>query len=249
MLLLRIINAKIDIQMTSQLYKYEYPHPAVATDCAVFGFDGQCIKILLIRRGIEPYKDLWALPGGFLRMDETTDQCIRRELYEETSLQPAVIEQLGVFSAIDRDPRERVISVAYYSLVKKSDVRGGDDASEAQWFPLKALPTLAFDHREILDKALHTLREKIHFEPIGFDLMDSQFTIPDLQRLYESILGVRFDRRNFMKKIVQSGVISECDECIAAPSPRHAGRTPKSYTFNKDVYDAMKGNGRFKMEF
>jgi len=235
--------------MASLKFKYEYPHPAVATDCAVFGFDGQSIKILLIRRGIEPYKGLWALPGGFLRMDETTDQCIRRELYEETSLQPAVIEQFGVFSALDRDPRERVISVSYYSLVKKSDVKGGDDASDARWFALGALPELAFDHKEILNKALHTLREKIQFEPIGFDLMDRHFTIPDLQRLYESILGVRFDRRNFMKKILQSGVISECNESIAARASRHAGRTPKNYIFNQDVYEAMKGNGRFKMEF
>ena len=248
---MRIINAKNRIKMASQKYKYEYPHPAVATDCAVFGFDGQCIKILLIRRGIEPYKGLWALPGGFVRMDETTDQCIRRELHEETSLQPSVIEQLGVFSAIDRDPRERVISVTYYSLVKKSDVKGGDDASDARWFSLNALPSLAFDHREILAKALQTLREKIHFEPIGFDLMDRHFTIPDLQRLYESILGVKFDRRNFMKKILQSGVISECQSSDVAivSTDRHAGRTPKYYTFNKDVYESMKGNGRFKMEF
>ncbi len=233
-------------------YEYNYPHPAVATDCAVFGFDGQSIKILLIKRGIEPYKGCWALPGGFLRMDETTDQCMRRELYEETSLTPTVIEQFSVFSAVDRDPRERVISIAYYSLVKKSDVRGGDDASDARWFALNALPSLAFDHREILAKALQTLREKIHFEPIGFDLMDKHFTIPDLQRLYESILGVKFDRRNFMKKILQVGVITECDASeVAKPAnnDRHAGRTPKYYTFNQDVYDAMKRNGRFKMEF
>ena len=235
--------------MNSQQYAYEYPHAAVATDCAVFGFDGQNIKILLIKRGIEPYKGLWALPGGFMRMNETTDECIRRELREETSFLPSVIEQFAVFSALDRDPRERVVSVAYYSLVRQSEVVGGDDASDARWFALSALPELAFDHKEILAKALQTLREKIHFEPIGFDLMDSRFTIPDLQRLYEAILGVRFDRRNFMKKILQSGVISECNEGIAAPASRHAGRTPKSYTFNKDVYEAMKGSGRFKMEF
>lgn len=182
-------------------------------------------------------------------MDETTDECIRRELMEETSLAPGVIEQFGVFSALDRDPRERVVSVAYYSLVRRSDVRGGDDASDARWFLLNNVPPLAFDHDEILAKALQTLREKIHFEPIGFDLMDRQFTIPDLQRLYEAILGVRFDRRNFMKKILQSGVISECNEDVAAPAARHVGRTPKSYTFNEEVYGKMKGTGKFKMEF
>ncbi|MBP5682794.1 MAG: NUDIX hydrolase [Bacteroidales bacterium] len=236
--------------MNRQQYAYDFPHPALATDCAVFGFDGQCIKILLVKRGIEPFKGLWALPGGFLRMNETTEECIRRELHEETSLSPEVIEHFGVFSALDRDPRERVVSLAYYSLVKQSEVVGGDDASDARWFALGALPTLAFDHKEILDKALQTLREKIHFEPIGFDLMDRQFTIPDLQRLYESILGVIFDRRNFMKKILMSGVISECKDVEVAPSPtRHAGRNPKFYTFNKEAYDQMKGNGKFKMEF
>ena len=235
--------------MNTQKYTYDYPHPAVATDCAVFGFDGQNIQILLIKRGIKPYEREWALPGGFLRMNETTDECIRRELMEETSLAPGVIEQFGVFSALDRDPRERVVSVAYYSLVRRSDVRGGDDASDARWFLLNSVPPLAFDHDEILAKALQTLREKIHFEPIGFDLMDRQFTIPDLQRLYEAILGVRFDRRNFMKKILQSGVISECNEDVAAPASRHVGRTPKHYTFNEEVYGKMKGTGKFKMEF
>lgn len=235
--------------MNTQKYTYDYPHPAVATDCAVFGFDGQNIQILLIKRGIKPYEREWALPGGFLRMNETTDECIRRELQEETSLAPGVIEQFGVFSALDRDPRERVVSVAYYSLVRRSDVRGGDDASDARWFLLNNVPPLAFDHDEILAKALQTLREKIHFEPIGFDLMDRQFTIPDLQRLYEAILGVRFDRRNFMKKILQSGVISECNEDVAAPASRHVGRTPKHYTFNEEVYGKMKGTGKFKMEF
>lgn len=235
--------------MNTPKYSYDYPHPAVATDCAVFGFDGQNIQILLVKRGIQPFEREWALPGGFLRMDETTDECIRRELMEETSLAPGVIEQFGVFSALDRDPRERVVSVAYYSLVRRSDVRGGDDASDARWFLLNNVPPLAFDHDEILAKALQTLREKIHFEPIGFDLMDRQFTIPDLQRLYEAILGVRFDRRNFMKKILQSGVISECNEKIAAPAARHVGRTPKRYTFNEEVYGKMKGTGKFKMEF
>lgn len=231
-------------------YCYEYPHPAVATDCAVFGFDGYNIKILLIKRGIEPYKDCWALPGGFLRMDETADQCIRRELKEETSLIPEVVNQFEVFTDIDRDPRERVISIAYYSLIKKSSVQGGDDASEAKWFDLKELPALAFDHKNILDRALQTLKEKIHFEPIGFNLMDNEFTIPDLQRLYEAILETTFDRRNFMKKILQVGVITEAETISPTTTiSHHIGRTPKYYTFNKEVYEQLKANGKFKLEF
>ncbi len=231
-------------------YCYQYPHPAVATDCAVFGFDGYNIKILLIRRGIEPFKDCWALPGGFLRMDETADQCIRRELKEETSLSPEVVDQFEVFTDIDRDPRERVISIAYYSLIKKSNVQGGDDASEAKWFDLKELPSLAFDHKNILDRALQTLKEKIHFEPIGFNLMDNEFTIPDLQRLYEAILETTFDRRNFMKKILQVGVITEAETISPSTTiSHHIGRTPKYYTFNKVVYEQLKANGKFKLEF
>ncbi len=231
-------------------FTYEYPHPAVATDCAVFGFDGHNIKILLIKRGIEPFMDCWALPGGFLRMDETADECIRRELQEETSLCPEVIDQFGVFSEIDRDPRERVISISYYSLIKKSNVKGGDDASEAQWFDLKELPALAFDHKNILDRALLTLKEKIHFEPIGFNLMDNEFTIPDLQRLYEAILDTTFDRRNFMKKILQVGVITEAETISPTTTiSHHIGRTPKYYTFNKEVYEQLKANGKFKLEF
>lgn len=231
-------------------YTYEYPHPAVATDCAVFGFDGHNIKILLIKRGIEPFMDCWALPGGFLRMDETADECIRRELKEETSLSPEVIDQFGVFTEVNRDPRERVLSIAYYSLVKKSDVKGGDDASDAQWFDLKQLPVLAFDHKHILEHALQTLKEKIHFEPIGFNLMDNEFTIPDLQRLYEAILDTTFDRRNFMKKILQVGVITEAETISPTTTiSHHIGRTPKYYTFNKEVYEQLKANGKFKLEF
>ena len=231
-------------------YCYDYPHPAVAADCAVFGFDGRNIKILLIKRGIEPFKGCWALPGGFMRMSETADECIRRELVEETSLRADVIEQFGVFSDIDRDPRERVISIAYYSLIKKSSAKGGDDACDAQWFGLNELPELAFDHKEILSRAIQTLKEKIHFEPIGFNLMDNEFTIPDLQRLYEAILDMRFDRRNFMKKILQVGVISEADSISPGTvMSRQVGRTPKYYTFNKDVYDELKRNGKFKLEF
>jgi len=231
-------------------YTYEYPHPAVATDCAVFGFDGHNIKILLIKRGVEPFLNCWAMPGGFLRMDETVDQCARRELFEETGLQPEVIEQFGVFSDINRDPRERIVSIAYYSLVKSASVRGGDDAQDARWFDLKQLPELAFDHAKILEQALLALKQRIHFEPIGFNLMDNEFTIPDLQRLYEAILDTQFDRRNFMKKILQVGVISEIkDVPDSLRQNHHVGRTPKYYTFNKDVYEELKKNGKFKLEF
>lgn len=195
--------------MEKQKYTYEYPHPAVATDCVVFGFDGHELKILLIERGIEPYKGLWAFPGGFLKMDESAEQCALRELKEETGLDLRYLKQLGAFTDVYRDPRERVISIAFYALAKKSDVQGGDDAAKAQWFAINEVPHLAFDHDYILRKAMQKLREDIHFEPIGFDLLDNEFTMSELQRLYEAILGVHFDRRNFYKKMLQTGIIDE----------------------------------------
>ncbi len=195
--------------METQSYTYPYPHPAVATDCVVLGFDGHELKILLVQRGVEPFKGLWAFPGGFLRMDETAEQCAVRELKEETSLDLRYLKQLGAFSEVNRDPRERVISIAFYALAKKADAKGGDDAANAQWFSIDEIPHLAFDHDYILRKAMKKIREDIHFEPIGFDLLDEQFTMPELQRLYEAILGVHFDRRNFYKKMLQTGILEE----------------------------------------
>ena len=195
-----------------QNFTYQYPHPAVATDCVVFGFDGYKLKVLLIQRGLAPYKGMWAFPGGFMRMNETVEQCALRELSEETGLKLDFMKQLGVFSDIDRDPRERVISVAFYALAKSSDVQSGDDAAKAKWFCIDDIPHLAFDHDYILRQAMRKIKEDIHFEPVGFGLLDEEFTIAELQRLYEAILGVHFDRRNFYKKILQTGVLEEIDE-------------------------------------
>ena len=131
-------------------YTYKYPHPAIATDCVVFGFDGYELKVLLIERGCEPYKGMWAFPGGFMRIDESAEQCAMRELVEETGLKLTYMEQLGAFSGVYRDPRERVVSIAFYALVKSSEVNGGDDAAQAQWFSVDKVPQLAFDHDYIL---------------------------------------------------------------------------------------------------
>ena len=208
-------------------YQYRYEHMAVTTDCVIFTYEDRQLKVLLVRRGGEPYKGSWAFPGGFLQLNETAKDGALRELREETGLEAAAIGELGVFSDPDRDPRERVITIAYYALVKPSEVIGGDDAEEAAWFPVDQLPELAFDHDKIFEAAMERLRRDIHFEPIGFDLLDDTFTIPDLQRLYEAILGVKFDRRNFQRKILSSGILEEAPvnnsvsydssmDCIAA---------------------------------
>ncbi len=170
-------------------YHYKYPHPSVTTDCVIFGFDGTRLNVLLIERGNDPYKGCWAFPGGFLNMDESAIEGAKRELYEETGLRDAYIHQFHAFSAPDRDPRERVISIAYFALVRLTDVKAGDDAAKAQWFPLDEIPPLAFDHDKMLREALKALRRMIHFEPIGVELLPENFTKTQLQSLYEAILG------------------------------------------------------------
>src|SRR5205814_2904676 len=146
-------------------FTYQYPRAALTVDCVVFGFDEGELKVLLIERALEPFKGKWALPGGFVRVDETLDEAARRELEEETGLRNVFLEQLYTFGAVDRDPRERVVSVAYYALVKLSDHRAkaATDASNAQWFPISNVPKLAFDHAGILAIALTRLKGKVRY--------------------------------------------------------------------------------------
>ena len=256
-------------------WQYKYEHMAVTTDCVIFTYEERRLKVLLVQRGGEPYKGCWAFPGGFLRMNETAEEGALRELREETSLTPSAIGQLGVFSDVDRDPRERVITIAWYALVKPSQVVGGDDADEAAWFPVDNLPPLAFDHRKIFDAAMERLRRDIHFQPVGFDLLDDEFTIPDLQRLYEAILGVEFDRRNFQRKLLSTGILEEaadeksnygeealleCCSCAPMESPLmvpdnaphkakgRQGRPGIRFRLNRKRYEEMKVEGG-KVEF
>lgn len=223
---------------------YRYPHPAVTVDCVIFGFDGLELNVLLIKRGVEPFIGKWALPGGFLKMDETARESAERELKEETSLDAAYLEQFHAYSNPDRDPRERVITIAYLALVKISEVRGGDDAADARWFKMSALPRLAFDHDQILRDATKRLRERIHFYPIGYDLLPEKFTIRELQNLYEAILDVRFDRRNFAKKIFHLDILVPLEE-TTWPTPK---REAKLFSFNIRKYNELKQRG-FRLEF
>ena len=230
--------------MEENKYCYKYPHPAVTTDCVIFGFNGERLQVLLIERGIEPYKGHWAFPGGFLKMDETAEEGAKRELKEETGLADAYIQQLHTFTHPNRDPRERVITIAYYALVKIQEVKGGDDAASARWFPLDEIPPLAFDHDYILRMATQRLREQIHFQPIGFELLPEKFTIKELQSLYEAILGINFDRRNFAKKMLHLEILTELDETVW-PTPKREARL---YKFNADKYEELKRKG-FRIEF
>lgn len=225
-------------------YSYKYPHPSVTTDCVIFGFDGVKLKVLLVERGMAPYKGRWAFPGGFLNMDESAEEGALRELKEETGLEGAYIRQFHTFSAPQRDPRERVITIAYYALVRMQEVKGGDDASDARWFALDEVPPLAFDHDQILRKAEKTLRQQIHFEPVRFELLPEKFTIKQLQNLYEAILDMRFDRRNFYNKMRRLGML-ELTGDTANPSQR---REANLFSFNAEKYAELKSKG-FQLEF
>lgn len=230
--------------MEDKKYCYKYPHPAVTVDCVIFGFDGMRLQVLLVERGVEPFKGKWALPGGFIRMDESAHEGAKRELREETGLEADFMEQFHAFTEPGRDPRERVITIAYYALCKMSEVIAGDDATKAQWFPLSDIPPLAFDHDHILQYAVRVLRERIHFRPIGFDLLPEKFTMKELQSLYEAILDVKFDRSNFAKKMLHFELLNKLDESVWPTAKREA----KLYSFNQESYNELKHRG-FRFEF
>jgi len=225
-------------------YRYKYPHPSVTTDCVIFAFDGTKLRVLLVQRGIEPYKGRWAMPGGFLRMDESAEKGALRELKEETGLRAAYIKQFHTFTEPRRDPRERVITIAYYALVKIQEVKGADDAADARWFALDEVPSLAFDHDLILRTALNELRKQIHFEPVGFELLPEKFTIKELQNLYEAILDVHFDRRNFYNKMKRFEILVQQDE----PQNPTKKKEPYLFEFNAKKYNELKQKG-FRLEF
>lgn len=235
---------QVSFQMSDHVFTYRYPHPAVTADCVVFGFDGFRLRVLLVERGFEPYKGCWAFPGGFMNIDETAEQCAARELQEETGLSDAYLEQFRTFTTVSRDPRERVITIAFLALVNIVEVHAGDDALKAEWFDIDKLPELAFDHNEILQCAKETLRQRIYFEPIGFELLPDKFSMSQLQRLYEAILGVKFDRRNFSKKMLHLGILQP----FATDGKIQSKRETMTYGFNKECYEKLKQSG-FRFEF
>ena len=237
----------------SHLWESKYWHPAVTTDAVVFGFDGDKLNVLLIERGNQPFLGCWALPGGFIKEDDkSAEDSVYRELHEETNVDNLYLEEFKTFSNSQRDPRERVITIAYFALVVKNNykIKGGDDARKAEWFPIDNLPELAFDHKEIIDEALEKLRYRIHFEPIGFHLLDKEFTMPQLQNLYIAILNPErndnrlLDRRNFSKKMINLGYIKETGKKVNG----NPYRSPKIYVFDEDAYFNAKKGG-MKLEF
>lgn len=222
-------------------YQYDYERPALATDCVIFGFDGGELKLLLIERENEPFKNKWALPGGFIFMKETTEAAAKRILLEKAGIKNVFIEQLYTFSELDRDPRERIVSVSYYALVNKYqyELIAGRDAAKAEWFELSKLPKLAFDHSKIVKMAIQRLKGKVSYQPIGFELLDEKFTLSQLQAVYESILEIEIDKRNFRKKILGMGLLTALDE----KEKNVAHKAARFYKFDNKAYKEFTQKG------
>jgi len=212
----------------------------VAVDCIIFGFDGSHLKALLIKRGFEPEKGRWSLMGGFVDKDENADQAAARVLNDLTGMKDIYMEQLYTFSDVNRDSAGRVVSIAYFALI---DIADYDEKlqreHEAKWFPLSKIPPLIFDHKKMVLKAKEMLRQKVASHPIGFELLPSKFTLPQLQSLYEAIYETPFDKRNFTKKMLSLGILNKLDEKDKESSRKGAFY----YVFDTAKYQKLHSNG------
>lgn len=213
----------------------------ISVDAVVFGYESGTISVLLIQRKYDPFKGKWAIPGGFVLNHESLEEAVERELQEETGVQINYLEQLYSFGNPSRDPRGRVVSVAYFALVRPNTFKifASTDAEQVQWFNINELPELSFDHQEILDKAIQRLQSKITYEPLGFELLDKKFPFSDLEKLYTTLLGRDIDRRNFRKKIIGLNVLDELDE----KALKGSGRPANLFQFNKKRYFQLKKEG------
>jgi len=220
------------------------PNIKIAVDAIVFGYskdDG--VSVLLIQRKYEPFKNGWAIPGGFVLENESLEEAVKRELQEETGIEVNYLEQLYTFGDPKRYPRQRIVSVAYFGLVKTSQyqqLKASTDAENAKWFSIKKLPALAFDHRQILSRAIERLRVKVRYQPIGFELLDKKFPFSDVEKLYMALLDREINRRNFSKKILSFGFLEETGELLKTESK---GRPGKIYQFNQRRYKELLKEG------
>jgi 8-oxo-dGTP diphosphatase len=221
----------------------------IAVDAIVFGYQNNQLFVLLIQQKFGSETSYWALPGGLVQNKESLHDAVNRELKEETNVKVNYLEQLFTFGDnINRDTRNRVISVAYFALVDSSklDIIADSDAEKVQWFVVNDIPKLAFDHNLILQKAVERLKSKLSYQPIGFDLLPKQFLFSDLENLYCTILEKEIDRRNFRKKMLSFGIIEETDQF----SPIKTGRPAKLFQFNNIKYqEFLKEGFHFEIKF
>ncbi len=218
----------------------EYEKPSVTVDIIVFTVQNQELKVLLVKRGIEPFKEMWAIPGGFVRIKESLEEAAKRELKEETGVKNVYLEQLYTFGAVDRDPRGRVITVSYFALINsekaKEKLEAATDASEAKWFSVNKLPKLAFDHNKILKYSIKRLRWKFEYTTIAFSLLSKKFTLTQLQRLYEIVFNKKFDKRNFRKKILSLSLVEPTKEIKKDVSYR----PPQLYSLKRKIGEIVE---------
>ena len=214
----------------------------VSVDAVVFGYDQEKgVSVLLIKRKIEPFQGMWALPGGFVKTGESLDDAVNRELKGEAGVDAKYLEQLYTFGNPDRDPRFHVVTVSYFGLVRPQDfeIIAHSDAEDVDWFNIMKLPKLAFDHRKIVEAAIKRLRGKLTYEPVGFELLEKEFPFSDLEKLYQTLLDHDLDRRNFKKKIMSLGILEELNEVIQ----RGSGRPARLFKFNRKKYFELKEKG------
>ena len=239
------LHTNVEDSHFALMYTYKFPRPQVAVDSVIFGLIGDLLQILLVRRATKPFAGQWALPGRIVRIDESQgggeslEEAAQKAL-RKAGIRDVYMEQLYTFGATDRDPSGRVVSVAYYALVKPSALQlaPGEGASDVRWFPIDKVPALAFDHAEILDKAYERLRTKVRYQPLGFELLPESFTLSELQMLYERILGQPLDKRNFRKWILARDLLKPLD--------RHRqtrGRPAQLYRYDKRRYKKLTHEG------
>lgn len=225
------------------MYTYDYPRPAVTVDIIIFTLRESKLQVLLVQRAQPPYKNAWALPGGFVQLDESLEEAAARELDEETGVQEAYLEQLYTYGEPDRDPRGRVITIAYYALLPRdAPIRqeGGSDARKARLIPINELPELAFDHAEIIQYAIRRLRYKLEYSAVGFELLPEEFTLSEIQQTYEKILGEQLDKRNFRRRILLAGIIEATGSLRTGE-----GRPARLYRYRADAVAEVKARRLF----
>jgi 8-oxo-dGTP diphosphatase len=233
------------VRPTTGPYSYEHPRPAVTVDIILFTFQDNQLKVLLVRRKQPPFAGKWALPGGFVQIDEELEEAARRELSEETHVSDIYLEQLYTFGEPDRDPRGRVITVAYFALLsldqaESHQLQAASDADEAAWWNVYDLPALAFDHDRILVYGLQRLRWKLEWTALGFLLLPAEFTLSELQKVYETVLNEPLDKRNFRRKMLATDVLEETGNLREGDH-----RPAKLYRFTATAIELEQARRRF----
>lgn len=237
-----MLKPNINTSVSSMKQNFQFAH---SVDCVIFGFDKGILKVLLIESDLPQYKGQWSLLGDLLRPDEDLDEASYRVLRERTGLTDMFLEQVKTFGTVDRHPSGRVITTAYLALVNIKDHQLKTMDNALSWHAVSELKTMAFDHKQILDTCLQVLQRKIQEEPIIFNLLEKSFSLRDLQILFEQILGIEFDRRNFRKKLFTTGLLTDVGEM--EKNVKH--RPGKLYTFNQEAYEQIKRKSFVGIQF